>query len=170
MEGSAGSRNDLWRIVRLGWHVLDDWDGAESPSRRRAVTSLLRYHLHRIVPEAEYCCARLRRHASVPATRIWLILIHGPFSESCRPPCTVKGNPARGSRLVTATGIMVPDRSLNPSWLRTRTGRRPACSFSSRWFSLPDSMAKRVRARPRNLSASAASTASLRLETSSPLD
>ncbi len=61
--------------------------------------------------------------------RIWLILIHERFGRPFALLSMVSGNPARGSRLVSATAITVPERSLNTSWLRTRTGRSPACSL-----------------------------------------
>src|SRR5205814_6501232 len=72
---------------------------------------------------------------STDSVRIWLILIHDRFG---RPPAwlsSVNGNAALGSWLVIATAITVPERSLNTSWLRIRTGRRPACSCPRTGFS-----------------------------------
>ena len=63
---------------------------------------------------------------SVARVRIWLILIHERFGRPRAPDSSVKGKPARGSWLVSATAMTVPDRSLKTSWLRIKTGRSPA--------------------------------------------
>lgn len=65
---------------------------------------------------------------STDKVRIWLILIHERFVTPAALLSRVNGNPARGSWLVNATAITVPERSLKTSWLKTRTGRRPDCS------------------------------------------
>lgn len=65
---------------------------------------------------------------STESVRTWLILIHDRFGRPVALVSQVSGNPARGSWLVMATAITVPDRSLKTSWLRIKTGRDPACS------------------------------------------
>ncbi len=65
---------------------------------------------------------------SVASVRIWLILIHDRLGKPRALDSSVRGNSARGSLLVSATAITVPERSLKTSWLRISTGRRPACS------------------------------------------
>ncbi len=52
---------------------------------------------------------------STARVRIWLILIHDRLGRPLAPLSSVSGNPARGSRLVRATAITVPERSLNTS-------------------------------------------------------
>jgi hypothetical protein len=60
------------------------------------------------------------------------------FGNSETASSSVTGKPARRGRLVRAIGMIVPERSLNTSWLRISTGRCPACSAA------PD----RIEARP----------------------
>ena len=49
---------------------------------------------------------------SVESVRIWLILIHDLFGRPVAVLSSVGGNPARGSWLVSATAMTVPERSL----------------------------------------------------------
>ncbi len=60
---------------------------------------------------------------------IWPILTQDRFGRRLSNSSAVNGNGTRGSWLVTASAITVPERSLNILLLRTRTGRRPACSL-----------------------------------------
>src|SRR5437762_3428929 len=75
--------------------------------------------------------ARARRDPirSTDSGRIWLILIQDRFGRPTALLSSVRGKPARGAWLLIATAMTVPDRSLNTSWLSTRTGRRPDCSW-----------------------------------------
>ena len=73
--------------------------------------------------------AILRPILAVESVRIWLILIHDLFGSPGAELSSVRGNPARGSWLVSATAMTVPERSLKTSSLSTRTGRSPACSL-----------------------------------------
>src|SRR2546422_6885004 len=79
-------------------------------------------------PSSGDVCARRRPIRSTANVRIWLILIQERLGRPRALLSSVSGNPARGSWLVRATAITVPDRSLNTSWLRMSTGRSPACS------------------------------------------
>jgi len=73
-------------------------------------------------------CAMRRPILSTANVRIWLILIQERLGRPRALLSSVSGNPARGSWLVRATAITVPERSLKTSWLRMSTGRSPACS------------------------------------------
>jgi len=64
----------------------------------------------------------------VESVRIWLILTQERLGNLDFKISCVSGKPARCSWLVSATAITVPERSLNMSWLRIRTGRSPDCS------------------------------------------
>ncbi len=102
-----------------------------------------------------------RPSRSVESVRIWLILTQERLGSFVDWISSVSGKPALGWRLVMATAITVPDRSLNTSSLRTATGRRPACSWprtglSSAQTTSPLSiraMRSRWRETPRRLSA-----------------
>lgn len=60
---------------------------------------------------------------------IWLILTHDFFGRSVDSIGRGSGKSAFGGWLVSSDAITVPDRALKISCLRTRTGRRPDCSF-----------------------------------------
>ncbi len=70
----------------------------------------------------------LRPIRSTESVRIWLIFTHDRLGRLAAMSSRVSGNPARGSWLVSATAITVPERSLKTLLLRIRTGRCPACS------------------------------------------
>src|SRR6266496_1465608 len=62
------------------------------------------------------------------SVRIWLIFTQDRLGKAVAPSSRVSGKPARWGWFVIGTAITVPERSLKMSWLRMRTGRRPACS------------------------------------------
>ena len=74
--------------------------------------------------------ARPRRRPilSIDSVRIGLIFAHDFLGNPLDSNSSVSGKPARCDLLVMATAITVPERWLKTSWLRIRTGRRPACS------------------------------------------